>query len=159
MAAITWALGLARDWLERALGLARWPLCLFTAPRSAHHGPWTLAPAPRDTSPRRLTIYLDACFSGDSPKGRLTHSASNIGLSHVPERAGGGITVITAARGDQLASWDEEAQHGLFTRYLLENLYGAANGEDYGNGDGVKPPFYVPLPDRVSGTGGRMFRA
>ena len=22
----------------------------------------------------------------------------------------------------------------------------------------VKPPFYVPLPDRVSGTGGRMFR-
>jgi len=24
---------------------------------------------------------------------------------------------------------------------------------------GVKPPFYVPLPDRVSGTGGRMFRA
>ena len=23
----------------------------------------------------------------------------------------------------------------------------------------VKPPFYVPLPNRVSGTGGRMFRA
>ena len=23
----------------------------------------------------------------------------------------------------------------------------------------VKPPFYVPLPDRVSGTGGRMFKA
>ena len=23
----------------------------------------------------------------------------------------------------------------------------------------VKPPFYVPLPDRVSGTGGRMFNA
>ena len=23
----------------------------------------------------------------------------------------------------------------------------------------VKPPFYVPLSDRVSGTGGRMFRA
>ncbi len=22
----------------------------------------------------------------------------------------------------------------------------------------VKPPFYVPLPDRVSGTGGRMFK-
>jgi len=23
----------------------------------------------------------------------------------------------------------------------------------------VKPPFYVPFPDRVSGTGDRMFRA
>ncbi len=25
--------------------------------------------------------------------------------------------------------------------------------------NGVKPPFYVPLSDRVSGIGGRMFRA
>ena len=28
-----------------------------------------------------------------------------------------------------------------------------------GGGDRVKHPFYVPLPDRVSGTGGRMFKA
>jgi hypothetical protein len=26
-------------------------------------------------------------------------------------------------------------------------------------GDSVKPPFYGPLSNRVSGTGGRMFRA
>jgi formylglycine-generating enzyme required for sulfatase activity len=85
---------------------------------------------------RSVTVYLDACFSGESPKGRLTRAASSIGLSHVPEKARAGITVITAARGDQLASWDEEAKHGLFTRYLMEALYGAADGADYGNNDG-----------------------
>jgi TPR repeat protein len=85
---------------------------------------------------RSVTVYLDACFSGESPKGRLTQAASNIGLSHVPEKVGAGITVVTAARGDQLASWDEEAKHGLFTRYLLEGLYGAADSTNYGNVDG-----------------------
>ena len=86
---------------------------------------------------RSVTVYLDACFSGESPKGRLTRAASSIGLSHVPEKTNAGITVLTAAQGDQLASWDEEAKHGLFTRYLLEGLYGAADGADYGNGDGA----------------------
>jgi formylglycine-generating enzyme required for sulfatase activity/TPR repeat protein len=85
---------------------------------------------------RSVTVYLDACFSGESPKGRLTKAASNIGLSHVPENVDAGITVVTAARGDQLASWDKEAKHGLFTHYLLEGLYGAADGAGYGNGDG-----------------------
>ena len=33
----TW--GLHWDWLERDPDLARRPLCLFSAPRSAHHGP------------------------------------------------------------------------------------------------------------------------
>lgn len=86
---------------------------------------------------RSVTVYLDACFSGESPNGMLARSASNIGLSHVPAKARKGITVLTAARGDQLASWDEDARHGLFTRYLLEGLYGAADGADYGDGDGA----------------------
>ena len=31
---------------------------------------------------------------------------------------------ITAAQGDQFASWDEDAKHGLFTKHLLEALEG-----------------------------------
>ena len=34
-----------------------------------------------------------------------------------------------------MASWDEEVQHGLFTRYFLEALTGTADGPLYGNGD------------------------
>ena len=43
---------------------------------------------------------------------------------------------ITAAQGDQFASWDEDAKHGLFTKHLLEALEGKADAKRYGNGDG-----------------------
>jgi hypothetical protein len=39
----------------------------------------------------------------------------------------GGITngtMLTAADGKQIASWDKGAQLGLFTRHLLEGLLG-----------------------------------
>ena len=43
---------------------------------------------------------------------------------------------ITAAQGDQFASWDEDAKHGLFTKHLLEALAGKADAKRYGNRDG-----------------------
>ena len=43
------------------------------------------------------------------------------------------MVVLTAASGDQLASWDEGAKQGLFTRYFLEAVYGAADS----NADGA----------------------
>ena len=82
---------------------------------------------------RTVTVYLDACFSGDSPKGMLVGSASPVSWSaELPEEAVGKLTVLTAASGQQLASWDEETGHGLFTNHLLDALYGKAD-ED---GDG-----------------------
>ena len=81
---------------------------------------------------RSVTVYLDACFSGDSPRGMLIKAASP-GLMQVslPEDAED-LTILTAASGNQLASWDEEAEHGLFTGFLMKALYGAGDG----NGDG-----------------------
>ena len=43
-----------------------------------------------------------------------------------------GMTVLTAARRDQVANWDNTAKHGLFTRYLLQALRGKADAEPYG---------------------------
>ena len=43
------------------------------------------------------------------------------------------MTVLTAASGSQLASWDETAKHGLFTHHLLDALYGKADRD----GDGT----------------------
>ncbi len=84
---------------------------------------------------RSLVVYMDACFSGESQRGRLIAGTSGIVVT--PKRpTGSELTVITAARGDQVASWDEDAKQGLFTRYLLEALGGAADARRYGNGDG-----------------------
>jgi hypothetical protein len=83
---------------------------------------------------RSVTVFLDACFSGESSSGTLVRDASGIRVTprETPEVP---LTVVSAARRDQVASWDKEAQHGLFTKYLLEALYGAADGKRYGNGD------------------------
>jgi len=83
---------------------------------------------------RSVTVFLDACFSGESSQGSLVRNASGIRVTprEMPEVP---LTVVSASRRDQVASWDKEAQHGLFTKYLLEALSGAADSKRYGNSD------------------------
>ena len=82
---------------------------------------------------RSIAVYLDACFSGDSYRGMLVRSASPVFVSaELPETAGAKVTVLTAASGKEVASWDEQAGHGLFTNHLLDALYGKGDAD----GDG-----------------------
>jgi hypothetical protein len=83
---------------------------------------------------RSVTVFMDACFSGQSPQGTLIRDASGIGVKPI-ERPVAPFTVISSAQRDQIASWDKEAQLGLFTKHILDALYGAANGKRYGNAD------------------------
>jgi len=86
---------------------------------------------------RSIAVFLDACFSGNSAKGMLINATSGITISaRMPEQTHGNLVVLSAAKGDQVASWDTEAKHGLFTRYLMEALYGKADSAEYGDGDG-----------------------
>ena len=85
---------------------------------------------------RSITVFLDACFTGDSAGGLLLRAASGLSVAAKLPLAPAALTVLTAAQGDQVASWDETARHGLFTEHLLTALYGAADKDGYGNGDG-----------------------
>jgi hypothetical protein len=85
---------------------------------------------------RSVTVFLDACFSGESEKGMLVSSASGISVKLKMPLSKGQMTVITAAQGNQLASWDTNARHGLFTKHLLDALNGEADNKEYGNNDG-----------------------
>lgn len=77
---------------------------------------------------KSVTVFIDACFSGESAGGMLVNAASNIGLEAAPVRIDDDrLTVLTAARGRELANWDPDARHGLFTEYLLRGLYGGAD--------------------------------
>ena len=86
------------------------------------------------TEARSVAIYLDACFSGGSGGGgMLIESASPVYVgAALPETSEERLSVLTAASGKQLASWDREAGHGLFTNHLLDALY----GEGDANADG-----------------------
>ena len=46
------------------------------------------------------------------------------------------ITVISAGRADQVASWTQDSSHSLFTKYFLTGMSGEADKSPYGNGDG-----------------------
>lgn len=86
---------------------------------------------------RSTTVLLDACFSGNSAAGWLVPAASPVYVKTAPPTPSAGLTLITAAQGDQVASWDEGARLGLFTRHLLDALRGAADRGRDGNGDGA----------------------
>lgn len=85
---------------------------------------------------RSATVFLEACFSGNSERGPLIRSASPVFVKSTQPSAAPGITVLSAARNDQIASWDHEARLGLFTHYLTRALYGEADGGRWGDGDG-----------------------
>jgi hypothetical protein len=85
---------------------------------------------------KSVTVFLDACFSGESQKGMLVKGTSGINITPKMPSSSSGLSVITAAQGDQVASWDDKAKHGLFTKHLLDALYGGADDAEYGNGDG-----------------------
>ena len=85
---------------------------------------------------RSVRVFLDACFSGDSDRGMLVRAASPVFVKAELPKALKKLTVLTAASGQELASWDEKAEHGLFTHHLLDALYGKADGDRDGEKDG-----------------------
>ena len=90
-------------------------------------------------SAKSVRVFLDACFSGLLPGRRQLFVGASPAYSAeaLPEGVGDGVTVLSAAGADQLANWDREARHGLFTHHLLDALYGGADTADYGDPDGV----------------------
>ena len=85
---------------------------------------------------RSITVYLDTCFSGTSHGGSLMRAASGLTITPKLPDQPDKLTILTAAQANQIASWDNEAGHGLFTRHLLAALNGAADQDGYGDGDG-----------------------
>ncbi len=83
-----------------------------------------------------VLVVLEACFSGASQSGSLISRASGIYVkpkaAEVPKK----ITVISAGAADQMASWEEDNSHSLFTKYFLIGMAGEGDRAPYGNGDG-----------------------
>lgn len=87
---------------------------------------------------RSTLVMLDACFSGNTAAGWLIRSASPVYIRTEAPTRPSGMAIVTAAQGDQVASWDEERRLGLFTRHMLDGLLGGrADQGRGGNGDGV----------------------
>ena len=120
----------------------------------------------RMTEAASIRVFLDACFSGDSQAGMLIRSASPMFVSaSLPDLSGKAMAVLTAASGDEVASWDEQAEHGMFTHHLLDALYGAGDADRDGRVTVAETKRYLDrhltraarrayLRDQTAGVGG-----
>ncbi len=106
------------------IGLSGYPLDVLYA---------NLAKLPADS----VTVVIEACFSGISEAGSLIPKASPIAIVPKSVSVPGKLTVITAGAADQIASWEQDRSHGLFTEYYLRGLAGEADQPPNGDGDGA----------------------
>ena len=83
-----------------------------------------------------VTVVIEACFSGASQAGSVISNASPVFLKAKAPEVPANITVIAAGGANQMASWEEDKSHGLFTKYFLKGMSGEADKKPYGDGDG-----------------------
>ena len=81
---------------------------------------------------KSMTVILEACFSGGSQSGSLISKASPIIITPKKTFIPKHIKVIAAGSETQMASWEEDSSHSLFTKYFLK----AMSGEGDTNKDG-----------------------
>jgi len=81
---------------------------------------------------KSVTVILEACFSGGSQSGSLISKASPIIITPKKTMIPANVKVIAAGSERQMASWEEDSSHSLFTKYFLK----AMSGEGDSNKDG-----------------------
>lgn len=69
----------------------------------------------------KVTVFLDACFSGGGRDAGLL-SARSIKVKAKENMISGNLVVFTASSGEQSALPFDEEQHGMFTYFLLKKL-------------------------------------
>ncbi len=85
---------------------------------------------------KSITVVLEACFSGAAEGGSVISNASPVFLKAKGVKVPKNVTVIAAGGANQMASWEEDKSHGLFTKYYLMGMSGEADVKPYGNRDG-----------------------
>lgn len=71
---------------------------------------------------KRVLVALDSCFSGAGGRSVLAEGARPL-VTRVDEiQAPAGVTVLSAASGDEITATLKDQSHGAFTYYLLKAL-------------------------------------
>ncbi|MBN2174740.1 MAG: caspase family protein [Bacteroidales bacterium] len=80
----------------------------------------------------RVTIFLDACFSGGGRDAGLL-AARSVKVKPKENMIFGNLAVFSASSGEQSALPYENEQHGMFTYYLLKKLQETKGDVTYGD--------------------------
>ena len=80
----------------------------------------------------RVTVFMDACFSGSKRGEGMLASARGVAIKAKTEAPKGKMVVFSAASGDETAYPLKDKEHGLFTYYLLKKLKETKGDVTYG---------------------------
>lgn len=80
---------------------------------------------------KRVTVILDACFSGGA-RGETLLAMRGVKITPNQQRIKGNMLVLTASSGDQPSLPFQQQQHGIFTYYLLKKLQQTGGNLTYG---------------------------
>ena len=113
--------------------------------------------ASQAAKPRSVTIFLDACYSGQARTGEtLLASARPVALKVERQLFPDSFTVISASQADQIPSSSPDLKHGIFSYYLMRGMEGAADA----NRDGkiTAGEMHQYLTEQVARQAGMMNR-
>ncbi|MCF8378813.1 MAG: caspase family protein [Bacteroidales bacterium] len=79
----------------------------------------------------RVTIFIDACFSGGGRNQGLL-VAKAVKIKPKEETPKGNLVIFTASSGSEESLFYKEKQHGLFTYFLLKKLQESKGEASYG---------------------------
>lgn len=93
---------------------------------------------------KRITVFLDACFSGGGRNEGLVAARSGVKIKVNENTLSGNLIVFAASDSEQISQPYSEKQHGMFTYYLLKSLKSKSGDITYGELaddiiDGVQP--------------------
>lgn len=80
----------------------------------------------------RVTVFMDACFSGSKRGEGMLASARGVAIKAKQQAPQGKMVVFSAASGDETAYPLKDKEHGLFTYYLLKKLKETKGDVTYG---------------------------
>ena len=100
-------------------------------------------------APKSVTMFIDACYSGQTRSGeQLLASARPFVLKMDEIAYPSNFTVISASSQDQISSSSPELKHGIFSFYLMKGMEGQADGNKDGTITAGEMQAY--LSDKVS---------
>jgi hypothetical protein len=80
---------------------------------------------------KRITVFMDACFSGGS-RGQGLVATRGVKVKPKEDTLSGNIVIYTSSSGEQSSLPYKEKQHGVFTYYLLKKLQESSGNISYG---------------------------
>ena len=83
--------------------------------------------------PKSVTIFMDACYSGQARNGETLVASARPILPKVDKKLfPDNFTVITASQAYQWSSSSPELKHGIFSYYLMKGMEGEADANKDG---------------------------